>query len=364
MKQLPLDQIIHGNCIEALAKLPAESVDLIFADPPYNLQLSRDLWRPDQSKVEAVNDDWDKFSDFRAYDEFTQVWLQACRRVLKSTGTLWVIGSYHNIHRVGTILQNLGFWTLNEIAWIKVNPMPNFRGVRFANAHESLLWVQKNQGEKYTFNHHAMKSLNGEKQMRSDWLLPICKGPERLKINGETVHPTQKPESLLYRVISASSNPGDVILDPFFGTGTTGAVAKRLHRHWVGIEQEASYIQVAKDRIDAVEVADFEQEIFTTPDPRKLPRIPFGRLLEEGLLEPGQILYFRKTGKQKARVTADGMLEMEGRRASIHMTARYLTNGAPANGWELWFIDNDKGERVPINHLRQALRKKEGEINQ
>jgi modification methylase len=328
------------------------------------LQLSKDLWRPDQSKVVAVNDEWDKFSNFEAYDAFTTAWLNACRRVLKPTGTLWVIGSYHNIHRVGAILQNLGFWTLNEIAWVKVNPMPNFRGVRFANAHESLLWVQKKKGEKYTFNHHTMKSLNGEKQMRSDWLLPICKGPERLRVNGQTAHPTQKPESLLYRVISSSSNPGDVILDPFFGTGTTGAVAKRLHRHWIGIEQNELYVQVATDRIKKVKVENYEEKIYTTPDPRKLDRVPFGRLLEEGLLEPGQQLYFRKKGSHQARIAADGMLECNGERGSIHMLARKLTNGAPANGWEFWHFENKDGERLSIDHLRQELRKRQSEEKQ
>ncbi|MBT6152540.1 MAG: site-specific DNA-methyltransferase [Chloroflexi bacterium] len=361
MPKLVPNQIIPGNCIDVLAEMPAESVDLIFADPPYNLQLRRALWRPDQSKVEAVNNDWDKFTDFQAYDQFTEIWLNACKRVLKPTGTLWVIGSYHNIHRVGTILQNLGFWTLNEIAWVKVNPMPNFRGVRFANAHESLLWVQKKKGEKYIFNHHAMKALNGEKQMRSDWLLPICKGPERIRVNGETAHPTQKPEALLYRVITSSSNPGDIVLDPFFGTGTTGAVAKRLHRHWIGIEQDPQYIKVARNRIDAVQVEEFSDEIYVAPNPRKLARVPFGRLIEAGLLQPGQSLYFRKSGKHQARVTADGMLEINGERASIHTFARKLTNGAPANGWDYWFYENEQGERLDINNLREEIRKRESE---
>ncbi len=356
MSILPLDQVIQGDSLEVLASLPPDSVDLIFADPPYNLQLRHDLWRPNQTKVNAVTADWDKFKDFAAYDEFTHAWLLACQRVLKPTGTLWVIGTYHNIHRVGTILQDLGFWTLNEVTWIKTNPMPNFRGVRFTNAHETLLWVQKERGQKYTFNHHTMKALNDEKQMRSDWLLPICTGAERIKVNGEKAHPTQKPEALLYRVIQSSSNPGDVVLDPFFGTGTSGAVAKKLHRHWIGIERDPGYVQIAQTRLDAIEPAEFTDSIYVTPDPRKMPRVPFGRLLESGLLQPGQTLYFRKRGDHQATVLADGRLEYNGTRGSIHQIARQISNG-PANGWELWLYQDVDGERQSIDQLRQIVRK-------
>ena len=250
---LPLDEILPGDCIDILEHLPAKSVDLIFADPPYNLQLQQELWRPNMTRVDAVDDAWDRFTSFQAYDEFTRRWLQGCRRVLKDTGTLWVIGSYHNIYRVGTILMDLGYWILNDVVWIKTNPMPNFRGVRFTNAHETLIWAQKERGARYTFNYHDMKALNDDLQMRSDWHIPLCTGAERIKVNGEKAHSTQKPEALLYRVILSSSNPGDVVLDPFFGSGTTGAVAKRLSRHWIGIERDERYIAVARERIAAIQ---------------------------------------------------------------------------------------------------------------
>jgi modification methylase len=252
--KLPLNQILHGDSLEILQQLPEKSIDVIFADPPYNLQLSQELWRPNNSRVDAVDDAWDQFESFETYDVFSSTWLSDCRRVLKDTGTIWVIGTYHNIFRIGTIMQDLGFWLLNDIIWIKTNPMPNFRGVRFTNAHETLIWASKSRKAKYAFNHHAMKVFNKGKQMRSDWewVFPLCKGSERLKVNGEKAHPTQKPEELLYRVILSSSNPGDVVLDPFFGTGTTGAIAKRLHRNWIGIERETNYIEIAQQRINAV----------------------------------------------------------------------------------------------------------------
>jgi modification methylase len=339
MDSLPLDQILLGDCVEELAKFPAESVDLIFADPPYNLQLSHDLWRPNQTKVNAVDEDWDRFENFDAYDRFTQDWLRACQRVLKRTGTLWVIGTYHNIFRVGSILQDLGFWILNNVVWIKDNPMPNFRGVRFTNAHETLIWVQKERAAPYTFNHHAMKSSNDGTQMRSDWYLPLCSGKERLRVNGEKAHPTQKPEALLYRVIQASSNPGDVVLDPFFGTGTTGVVARRLHRRWIGIERNEGYVELARQRIEAEQPPPYEAGVFVTPDPRKQPRIPFGTLLEGGFLQPGQTL-----------------IEYKGQRGSIHQIARLIQN-APCNGWKQWYyVDPASGERFQIDRLRQELR--------
>ncbi len=358
--QLPLDQILQGDCIQTLADLPAESVDLVFADPPYNLQLQNDLYRPNRTKVSAVDDAWDQFADFAAYDDFTRAWLAACRRVLKPSGALWVIGTYHNIHRIGALLQDLDFWLLNSIVWVKTNPMPNFRGVRFTNAHETLLWAQKERGAPYTFHHHAMKGLNDDKQMRSDWEIPLCSGAERIKINGERAHSTQKPEALLYRVILASTHPGDVILDPFFGSGTTGAVAKKLRRHWIGIERDPAYIEVARARIAAIPTPTTADTLFATPNPRKLPRLPFGRLLEAGLLQPGQKLFLRKSGEIFAQVRADGLLEYNQQRASIHALARDLANG-PANGWEVWHYEQD-GQRYPIDRLRQQLRQQDSEI--
>src|SRR5688572_25509758 len=288
IKRLPLSQILHGDCIEILESLPENSVDLIFADPPYNLQLRNDLYRPNMTKVDAVTDGWDRFDSFAEYDEFTLKWLSASRRVLNDNGTIWVIGTYHNIYRVGTVMQDLHFWILNDIVFIKSNPMPNFRGVRFTNAHETLIWAQKKKGAKYTFNHQSMKALNDDLQMRSDWYKPIATGKERIKMNGKKAHSTQKPEALLYRIITASSNPGDVILDPFFGSGTTGAVAKKLGRNWIGIERDKKYIKVAQKRIDAVQEA--HQDTIQV-EKRKQLRIPFGALLENGLLKPGQVLY-------------------------------------------------------------------------
>src|SRR3712207_6526290 len=285
-----LDHIYHGDCREVLAALPERSVDLIFADPPYNLQLKGELWRPNMTKVDAVDDAWDQFDDFAAYDRFTCAWLLGCRRVLKDTGTLWVIGTYHNIYRVGSILQDLGFWVLNDVVWIKSNPTPNFRGVRFTNAHETLLWCKKSRDQKkYTFNYHAMKAVNDGKQMRSDWELPLCTGAERLRVDGQKLHATQKPEALLYRVLLASSNQGDVVLDPFFGTGTTGAVAKRLGRHWIGIEREQRYVKVARERIASTLELD-ESAMRTMASKKAQPKVPFGALVETGMIEPGAIL--------------------------------------------------------------------------
>ena len=353
---LKLDTIIQGDCLDVLEQLPPESVDLVFADPPYNLQLQKELRRPNNSKVNGVHEDWDRFNSFEDYDLFTRAWLTACRRVLKKTGTLWVIGSYHNIHRVGAILQDLNFWILNSVVWVKRNPTPNFRGVRFTNAHETLLWAQKEEGQRYTFNHRAMKQLNGEKQMRSDWHLPVASGAERLRANGHAAHPTQKPEALLYRVLLSSTDPGDVVLDPFFGTGTTGAVAKRLHRHWIGIEKESAYVRVAKRRIAQVEAEDFDADTFVTPDPRKQPRVPFGRLIQEKHLAIGQALYWGEKGEKSARVLADGALKYNGRRGSIHQLAKHI-HKAPANGWQHWYFEDPKsGKLRVIDELRQKIR--------
>lgn len=352
MKPLPLNQIIHGDCIEILATLPANSVDLIFADPPYNLQLSKDLYRPNLTKVAAVDDGWDKFTDFKSYDEFTQKWLSATQRVLKDTGTIWVIGTYHNIYRVGSIMQDLGFWILNDILWLKNNPMPNFRGVRFTNAHETIIWAQKKKGARYTFNHKSMKALNDDLQMRSDWALPLVTGRNRIRANGSKAHSTQKPEALLYRVIMAASNPGDVVLDPFFGSGTTGAVARKLGRKWIGIERDKKYITVARKRIDAVRPADGDA---LHVEKRRQARVPFGALLENGLLRPGQSLYFAKNGT-RAKILSNGHLRCGAITGSIHGVARALSDNAPANGWDVWYYKDESGKKIVIDELREKLR--------
>jgi modification methylase len=358
--KLPIGQILQGDCVELLANLPAESIDVIFADPPYNLQLSGDLWRPNLTKVDAVDDEWDQFESFEAYDRFSHAWLSACRRVLKSDGALWVIGTYHNIYRLGAIIQELGYWILNDVLWIKSNPMPNFRAVRFANAHETLIWSAKSKRSKYTFNHHAMKPFNRGKQMRSDWELPLCTGRERIKIDGRKAHPTQKPEALLYRVLLASTNPGDVVLDPFFGTGTTGAVAKKLHREWIGIERDGTYVEIAQERIEHIEPEEYDEEVFDVRDRRRLaPRVPFSLLLELGLLNPGQELYFRKDRQKIAQIKPDGKLRSENEgEGSIHQLGKLLTGGSPCNGWEHWYFMDDSGEMQPIDVLREKVRKR------
>lgn len=357
-KDLPVDKVIVGDCVEALAELPEESVDLVFADPPYNLQLKRELWRPNLTKVDAVDDEWDQFSSFEQYDIFTESWLKACRRVLKDTGAIWVIGTYHNIYRVGKILMDLGYWILNDIVWIKTNPMPNFRGVRFTNAQETLIWAKKSEDQKrYTFNHHAMKEYNEGKQMRSDWTWPLCTGAERIMVNGEKAHTTQKPEGILERVIVATSLPGDIILDPFFGTGTTGAVAKRLGRHWIGIERDPAYAEVARTRISKVKAPTAEElERLMPPDAKKPPRVPFKRLLELGLLKPGDKLTHTRTGTV-ATVRKDGTISADGHRGSIHKVGA-LVQGAPAcNGWTHWMCrDRQSGEERLINELRKVVR--------
>ena len=366
--KLPLNQILHGDSLEIIESLPDNSIDLVFADPPYNLQLSQELYRPNMTKVDAVDEAWDRFDGFREYDEFTRAWLGACRSVLRDDGGLWVIGTYHNIHRVGSILQDLGYWILNEVLWIKANPMPNFRGTRLTNAHEVLIWASKRQRARYTFNHHAMKSLNGDKQMRSDWYLPICTGSERLKINGKKAHSTQKPEALLYRVLLASTQPGDVVLDPFFGTGTTGAVAKRLGRNWIGIELEHRYVELARARIEAIEPEPIDEDVLNVV-PERPPRVPFGRLVESGLLNPGEALYFRGDRSRRAKVKPDGRLRIvedrssigdlssSGLEGSIHQTGSHLMGGSPCNGWEHWYFENKGGELEAIDALRKIFRK-------
>ncbi|HLJ65690.1 MAG TPA: site-specific DNA-methyltransferase [Stellaceae bacterium] len=346
------DEILVGDCIAEMARLPEASVDLIFADPPYNLQLSGTLHRPDQSRVDGVEEDWDKFADFGSYDRFTRAWLEGARRVLKPEGALWVIGSYHNIFRVGSILQDLGFWILNDIIWRKANPMPNFRGRRFTNAHETLLWCARAQNQRYTFNYQAMKALNDGVQMRSDWLFPICSGAERLKSEGRKVHPTQKPEALLHRLLLASTRPGDLVLDPFFGTGTTGAVAKRLGRRFIGIERDRDYAMVARERIGAITTTS--EEMLSPREKREEKRIPFGTLVERGLLKPGDILCDAQQ-RWSARVRADGTLIAADTSGSIHQVAAQVQGAAACNGWEFWYYKT-KGNFLPIDALRQQIR--------
>ena len=348
------DRVIVGDCLSIMAGMPERSVDLIFADPPYNLQLAGDLHRPDNSRVDGVDDAWDKFADFAAYDAFTRQWLAAARRVLKPDGALWVIGSYHNIYRVGAILQDLGFWILNDIVWRKTNPMPNFRGRRFTNAHETLLWCARSAEARYTFNYKSMKALNEELQMRSDWLIPLCGGAERLKgDDGRKAHPTQKPEALLHRVILAATQPADIILDPFFGTGTTGVVAKRLGRHYIGLERDQAYIAVAEKRLKSTP-ANTDPDVVATPGKRDEPRIPFGWLVERGYLSPGTLL-FSNNRRWTAKVRADGTLIAADCRGSIHQVGAQL-QGAPAcNGWQFWWYEVE-GQLKPIDLLRQKLR--------
>ncbi|WP_298814951.1 site-specific DNA-methyltransferase [uncultured Sphingomonas sp.] len=349
---LPLDQIVMGDCVAAMRALPAKSVDMIFADPPYNLQLGGDLNRPDGSHVDAVTDEWDKFDSFASYDAFTRAWLAEARRILKDDGTLWVIGSYHNIFRVGAAVQDLGYWILNDIVWRKANPMPNFRGTRFTNAHETLIWASKGEKAKYTFNYRSMKTLNDELQMRSDWEFPICGGQERLKKGGIKVHPTQKPEALLYRILLASTKPGDVVLDPFFGTGTTGAVAKRLGRRWIGIERELGYVDAAMERIAAALPLD-ESALATMQSPRSAPKVAFGVLVENGFLTPGTVLVDAKR-RFAATVRADGsLLSACGASGSIHKLGSALQNAPACNGWTFWHHEV-AGTLQPIDAVRQT----------
>ena len=349
------DRILVGDCIALMEKLPPKSVDAVFADPPYNLQLDGTLHRSDNSLVDAVDDDWDKFESFAAYDAFTRAWLLAGRRVMKPDATLWVIGSYHNIFRVGAILQDLGFWILNDIVWRKTNPMPNFRGRRFTNAHETLIWAGRDAGtRRYTFNYEAMKELNDGVQMRSDWLLPICTGAERLKdVDGRKTHPTQKPESLIARVILSSSKPGDVILDPFFGSGTTGAVAKRLGRRFIGIERERAYADAAAERIAAVEPLP-EEGIATARAKREEPRVAFGALIERGLLQPGDRLVDARR-RYSALVRVDGTLAAGEATGSIHKVGALVQGLEACNGWTFWHIERG-GALEPIDSLRQIVR--------
>ncbi len=354
-KKVILNSIINDDCVKAMNEMPECSVDLIFADPPYNLQLGDSLTRPDNSAVSGVYEEWDNFESMAAYDAYTKNWMSAARRILKDDGAIWVIGSYHNIFRVGYILQDLGFWILNDIIWNKTNPMPNFKGTRFTNAHETLIWAAKNQNSKYTFNYEAMKALNEDTQMRSDWSIPLCTGKERLKDeNGNKLHPTQKPEGLLYRIIMASTKVGDIILDPFFGTGTTGAVAKKLGRHFIGIEKDASYVAGAQKRIDTVEKVKSDVCLEYTCKKHQ-PRIPFGSVVERGLLAPGDVLY--DAGRNVcAVVRSDGTLKSEKLEGSIHQVGAAAQNAPACNGWVYWHFENERKELVSIDELRKIVR--------
>jgi modification methylase len=348
-------RIVTGDCVAEMTKLPAQSVDLVFADPPYNLQLAGDLKRPDDSRVDAVDDDWDKFSSFAAYDDFTRAWLMACRRVMKPSATLWVIGSYHNIFRVGTVLQDLGFWILNDIVWRKSNPMPNFRGRRFTNAHETMIWAARDAEKRnYTFNYEALKAGNEDVQMRSDWFIPLCTGEERLKgLDGKKLHPTQKPEALLARVILSASRPDDLVLDPFSGTGTTGAVAHRLRRRFIGIERDRDYAKAAQQRIDGIEPMA-EPSLATFMTAREAPRVPFSALIERGLVSPGIRLVDAK-GRHRALVRADGALSLGEAVGSIHRIGALAQGLEACNGWTFWHVETPQGLTV-IDDFRAIVR--------
>jgi len=356
--RLARDRIIIGDCLEELAKLPDASVDLVFADPPYNLQLERELLRPNNTRVDGVDDEWDRFDSFADYDKFCRAWLGECRRVLKPDGAIWVIGSYHNVFRLGAIMQDLGFWILNDIVWRKVNPMPNFRGRRFTNAHETLIWAARDQKSRYTFNYESLKALNDDLQMRSDWLFPICSGPERLKDDGgRKAHPTQKPEALLHRVLLASSNCGDVVLDPFFGTGTTGAVAKRLGRSYVGIERDEDYAAAAAERLAKVRTLP-ASALETQPSKRSEPRVPFGTIVELGILKPGSAL-FDPRRKIKAEVKADGTITWQRNQGSIHRLGAQVQGKQACNGWTFWHFETG-GKLRPIDDLRERAKEQLG----
>ena len=350
-----LDTIIKGDCVAALERLPDKSVDVIFADPPYNLQLGGALHRPDQSLVDACDDEWDQFASFEAYDAFTRAWLLACRRVLKPNGTIWVIGSYHNIFRVGATLQDLQFWILNDVVWRKTNPMPNFKGRRFQNAHETLIWAAREPGARgYAFNYEALKAGNEDVQMRSDWLIPICTGAERLKdVNGDKVHPTQKPEGLLHRVLISSTKPGDIVLDPFFGSGTTGAAARRLGRHFVGIERDPTYAAAATARIAAVEPVP-EEALALASGRKAETRVPFGSLIEAGLIAPGEVLFDGRR-RHRAIVRADGSLASGGHAGSIHRVGALVQGADACNGWTFWHAER-QGQLRLIDDLRAEIR--------
>ena len=347
-----VNKIVNGNSLEILKTIPNKTFDLVFADPPYNLQIGKKLKRPDDSKVNGVNDEWDQFESFNDYDNFCKCWLTECKRVLKDDGSIWVIGTYHNIFRLGYHIQNKGYWMLNDVIWRKNNPMPNFRGTRFTNAHETLIWASKNKKSKYTFNYQSLKCLNDDLQMRSDWTLPICNGSERIKKNGKKVHSTQKPESLLHRILLASTNKDDFVFDPFLGTGTTAVVAKKLGRNYFGIEKEKKYFEAAKQRLEkTIKIEDHYLD--TIKNNKTKPRIPFGSLIEMGILEPGMTLFDSKK-KYNAKIMADGSIKYKNSEGSIHKIAAGIMGTESYNGWTYWHYNLD-GATVPIDHLRQKL---------
>ena len=347
-----LDQVIQGDCVEVLAQMPAESVDLIFADPPYNLQLQDALWRPNLTKVDTVDEAWDQFGSFDEYDAFCTRWLEGCRRVLKADGTLWVIGSYHNIFRIGTLLQDLGFWILNSVVWVKANPMPNFRGRRLTPSHEILIWASKHKDSRYHFHYKTARASNDDRQMRAEWHIPICTGEERLKVNGQKAHPTQKPEALLYRVITLASQPGNLVLDPFLGTGTTAVVAKRLRRHYIGIEQDLTYCQLAIDRLERT--LPLPETLIDYSWEQKPPRVPFGVLVEQGYLQPGETLR-SPDGRFIATVLATGVVQSNGIVGSIHRVSAQLIGVPSVNGWKFWQVLRN-GDWIALDALREAYR--------
>ena len=351
----PTDCIIEGDCIAELAKLPDACADLVFADPPYNLQLGGGLTRPDQSIVDGVDDEWDKFADFAEYDAFTRAWLTECRRILKPDGAIWVIGSYHNVFRLGVALQDAGFWILNDVIWRKTNPMPNFKGTRFTNAHETLIWAARSKESKYTFHYDALKLFNDDLQMRSDWTIPLCTGAERLKdAEGRKTHPTQKPEALLHRIVLGATRPGDLIVDPFFGAGTTGAAAKRLGRRYIGIERDAAYAAAARARLNKVTPAAAE-DLMVTRSKKEEPRVPFGQIIEAGFIAPGDTLV--SPNGRKARVRADGSLAIGDFTGSIHRAGAHVANAPACNGWTFWSHVDRKGRETSIDIFRKQVRK-------
>lgn len=349
-----LNKIYQGDCIELLKQIPDKSVDLIFADPPYNLQLNGELYRPNQTKVDAVDDEWDKFSSKEEYDKFTYEWMKECYRILKDSGSFWVIGTYHNIFRVGAILQNIGFWILNDIVWIKTNPMPNFKGTRFNNAHETLIWATISKTSKYTFHYHSMKAFNDDLQMRSDWLIPICQGDERIKVNGQKAHSTQKPSELLFRIIISTSNKGDIVLDPFSGTGTTSAVAKMLGRNFIAFDREEFYVKIATERIN--KITPIEENLLNYKIEKRKPKVPFGNLIEKGYIKIGEKLYSYNE-KFIAIVLADASIECNGVVGSIHKVSASLLNKESYNGWNFWYIKKNN-KFISIDELRHDYEKK------
>jgi DNA modification methylase len=349
-----INKIYEGDSIELLKQIPDNTIDLIFADPPYNLQLNGELYRPNQTKVDAVNDDWDKFESKDEYDKFTYNWMKECYRILKQDGSFWVIGTYHNIFRVGAIMQNIGFWLLNDIIWIKTNPMPNFKGTRFNNAHETLIWGTKNKDSKYTFHYHSMKVMNDDLQMRSDWYIPICQGEERIKINGKKAHSTQKPAELLYRIIMATSNPGDIVLDPFSGSGTTAAVAKRLGRNFIAFDRETFYVKIGTERVSKIQPID--HNLLEYKVERRKPKVPFGNLIEKGYIKIGEFLY-SKDGKYTAQVLADASLDAKEIVGSIHKVSAYFLKKDNHNGWSFWYVKRPNG-LISIDVLRYEYEKK------